>query len=64
DAQINQKYWLYVRAVSDAGKGLGSSHVVQWTSPTPKPTSVTCQRRKVTRAFAAAACPRGWTKVG
>jgi thiol-disulfide isomerase/thioredoxin len=64
DAQINQKYWFYVRAVSDAGKGLGSSHVVQWTSPTPKPTSVTCQRRAVTRIFSAAACPRGWTKVG
>lgn len=65
DAQINQRYLIGVRAVSDAGVGADSTFfVTRWTSPTPKPTSVTCQRRAVTRTFAAAACPRGWTKVG
>jgi thiol-disulfide isomerase/thioredoxin len=65
DAQINQRYLIGVRAVSDAGGGADSTFfVTRWTSPTPKPTSVTCQRRKVTRTFAATSCPRGWTKVG
>jgi thiol-disulfide isomerase/thioredoxin len=64
DAQINQRYFIGVRAVSDAGEGADGTRFVRWTSPTPKPTSVTCQRRKVTRTFAAASCPRGWTKVG
>ncbi|MGA1404759.1 MAG: fibronectin type III domain-containing protein [Ilumatobacteraceae bacterium] len=65
DAQINQGYVIGVRAVSDAGEGANSTFfVTRWTSPTPKPTSVTCQRRAVTRVFSAAACPRGWTKVG
>ena len=65
DAHPNQWYLITVRAVSDAGKSLSSRwEELRWTSPTPKPTSVTCQRRAVTRTFSAAACPRGWTKVG
>lgn len=65
DAQPNTRYWIGVRAVSDAGKSVTSSWVsARWTSPTPKPTSITCQRRTITRTFTAASCPRGWSKVG
>jgi thiol-disulfide isomerase/thioredoxin len=65
DAKPNQWYWITVRAVSDAGKSLSSRwEDVRWTSPTRKPTSVTCQRRLTKRDFAGAKCPRGWTKVG
>jgi thiol-disulfide isomerase/thioredoxin len=65
DAQLNQRYWIGVRAVSDAGKGANSTWVsARWTSPVSKPTSVTCQRRAVTRTFESVSCPRGWRKAG
>ena len=65
DAQPNTRYWIGVRAVSDAGKGGTSSWVsARWTSPTRKATTITCQRRTITRTFTAASCPRGWSKIG
>jgi thiol-disulfide isomerase/thioredoxin len=54
-ARPNLEYYIVVRGVSDVGNGLGIGKYVQWSS---------CKRRKVTRTFAAASCPRGWTIVG